>query len=846
METGLQNNEDGGVLLENLRMQLALAVKSIQWSYAIFWSISSKQPGVLEWVEGYYNGDIKTRKTVQSAEVNDADKLGLQRSEQLRELYESLSAAADHQTNTNPQANNKRPSVALSPEDLTDTEWYFLGCMSFVFNIGQGLPGRTLAKNQITWLCNAHQADSKIFTRSLLAKSATIQTVVCFPYLGGVVELGVTDHVTEDRNLIQHIKSTFLDNPCPLISKIPNYVAYEHDKDIIFREILDENMTETDLDPLDDFEEGKTCSPNINITGFEAEDQLADEISSRMDDEISNCVHNSMNSSDCISQTYANPEEKGVPLDCILENHLDNHLEKGVPLSNEERVKNDYLNDFQECNQKQLGNFNFRGDDVHYQGALSALLKSSHQLILGPYFGNNNQESSFVRWKKGRSQVLDQTAGGASAMPQNLLKKVLFGFARLHCHGELESSKGCGKREKIWSPEADEFDNNHVLAERKRRERLNERFMMLGSLVPSNGKVDKVSILYHTIDYLKELERRVEELESCKEATEVEAGTRGRHQEAIERSSDNYFNDKVGKSRKQLIRKRKASDVEEIEPKTDRRMFRESLIDDVSVNVIDKNALIVVKCPWTESVFLEIMEAVSKFNLDSHTVQSSKADGSLSLSIKAKPEKDKMQAWHLFFLPSMCQEAKDVQEEENINQHEIFTTIEALGAYIWRSRYRALRQNPDGITIILLAMGIRNFIKPPLPQGYYGNAFLTANVELLGRDLEDGPLSKVAKQEKNDVPADDQDNMGDYVSILLSDWRRLILLEEDDFGWKSCINFVPISWSNYGYYDLCVFTNPPRNDTKMKGGVRIYLSLPAAAMQRFNQEMDARKIMDLS
>lgn len=59
------------------------------------------------------------------------DELGLQRSDQLRELYESLALGE-----TKPQA--KRPTAALSPEDLTDAEWFFLVCMSFVFNIDQG------------------------------------------------------------------------------------------------------------------------------------------------------------------------------------------------------------------------------------------------------------------------------------------------------------------------------------------------------------------------------------------------------------------------------------------------------------------------------------------------------------------------------------------------------------------------------------------------------------------------------------------------------------------------------------------------------------------------------------
>lgn len=61
----------------------------------------------------------------------NADEMGLQRSEQLRELFESLSAGE-----ASPQY--RRPSAALSPEDLSDAEWYYLVCMSFVFNTGQG------------------------------------------------------------------------------------------------------------------------------------------------------------------------------------------------------------------------------------------------------------------------------------------------------------------------------------------------------------------------------------------------------------------------------------------------------------------------------------------------------------------------------------------------------------------------------------------------------------------------------------------------------------------------------------------------------------------------------------
>ncbi|VAH50591.1 unnamed protein product [Triticum turgidum subsp. durum] len=152
--------------------QLAAAVRSINWSYAIFW--------VLTWKDGFYNGEIKTRKVTSSADLT-ADQLVLQRSEQLRELYESLlSGQCDHRA--------RRPAAALSPEDLGDTEWYYIVCMGYAYRPGQGLPGRSFASNEHVWLCNAQCADTKTFQRALLAK-----TVACIPLMGGVLELGTTN-----------------------------------------------------------------------------------------------------------------------------------------------------------------------------------------------------------------------------------------------------------------------------------------------------------------------------------------------------------------------------------------------------------------------------------------------------------------------------------------------------------------------------------------------------------------------------------------------------------------------------------------------------------------------------
>ncbi|KFK30627.1 hypothetical protein AALP_AA6G006500 [Arabis alpina] len=215
-----------------LRKQLALAVRSVQWSYAIFWSSSPTQSGVLEWGEGSYNGDIKKRKKIYEAHC----KYGLQRSKQLRKLYlcmlegdTSSTTHHDDYDDGDDDGGRNSTTMMLSPDDLSDEEWYYLVSMSYVFSPSQCLPGRALATGETIWLCNAQYAETKLFSRSLLARSASIQTVVCFPLLGGVIELGVTELISEDPNVLQHIKSCLLETSKPDCSL--NHFSVHQDND---------------------------------------------------------------------------------------------------------------------------------------------------------------------------------------------------------------------------------------------------------------------------------------------------------------------------------------------------------------------------------------------------------------------------------------------------------------------------------------------------------------------------------------------------------------------------------------------------------------------------------------
>ncbi|KAE8729872.1 Transcription factor TT8 [Hibiscus syriacus] len=134
-----------------LQKMLQAAVQSVQWTYSLFWQICPQQ-GMLLWSDGYYNGATKTRKTVQ------------------------------------PMESAPRPCTELSPEELTESELFYLMCVSFSFTPGVGLPGKAYVRRQHIWLTGANEVDSKAFSRAILAK-----TVLCIPLLDGVLELGSTE-----------------------------------------------------------------------------------------------------------------------------------------------------------------------------------------------------------------------------------------------------------------------------------------------------------------------------------------------------------------------------------------------------------------------------------------------------------------------------------------------------------------------------------------------------------------------------------------------------------------------------------------------------------------------------
>lgn len=74
------------------------------------------------------------------------------------------------------------------------------------------------------------------------------------------------------------------------------------------------------------------------------------------------------------------------------------------------------------------------------------------------------------------------------------------------------------KKDKTARKRIASVDQDHIIAERKRREKLSQRFVALSAILPGLKKVDKASILEQAIKHVKDLKQKVQLLEEEKKS----------------------------------------------------------------------------------------------------------------------------------------------------------------------------------------------------------------------------------------------------------------------------------------------------------------------------------------
>lgn len=278
-------------------------------------------------------------------------------------------------------------------------------------------------------------------------------------------------------------------------------------------------------------------------------------------------------------------------------------------------------------------------EDTHYSQTVSGILHRQPIQWAEPssvaYLSYSNQ-SAFTKYtNRCPDHVLHLPIEGPS---QWFLKYILFNVPYLHYKYREENSPrlrdgNTANRFRKDGAAQDELSANHVLAERRRREKLNERFIILRSLVPFVTKMDKASILGDTIEYVKQLREKIQELEAHNQQMEIEQQSRFAHLPQTISSL---------KDQRRALDTRNLRSVEGsagcTKPKTVETSPALPLVEtetNVEVSIIECDALLEMQCGYREGLLLDIMQKLRELRIETTTVQSSLNNGVFVAELRA-------------------------------------------------------------------------------------------------------------------------------------------------------------------------------------------------------------------
>ncbi|XP_027108559.1 transcription factor bHLH14-like [Coffea arabica] len=191
-----------------LNLQYILQTQSDCWAYAIFWQSSNDQSGrvVLAWGDGYFQGTKVVDDAPQNNNGNTTSTTGSGSGSQSerKKVMKGIQALLGE---TSADGQNDDGSVDC---DVTDAEWFYVMSLAQSFFADDGAPGKAFSSGNLVWLTGGQQLQFYNCQRAREAQIHGIETLVCIPTAGGVLELG-SNALIQDINwgLVQQAKSLF-------------------------------------------------------------------------------------------------------------------------------------------------------------------------------------------------------------------------------------------------------------------------------------------------------------------------------------------------------------------------------------------------------------------------------------------------------------------------------------------------------------------------------------------------------------------------------------------------------------------------------------------------------------
>ncbi|KAK8923508.1 Transcription factor bHLH25 [Platanthera zijinensis] len=164
-------------------------------------------------------------------------------------------------------------------------------------------------------------------------------------------------------------------------------------------------------------------------------------------------------------------------------------------------------------------------------------------------------------------------------------------------------------------------NQDHILAERKRREKLSQRFIALSAIVPDLKKMDKASVLGDAINYLKRLQEKVKVLEDQAVKTTVESA--------------------ILTKKSQLSAAADDSDINSSDESTDGGASTGGgqYLPEIEAKLSDKTVLIKIHCEGRKGILLRALSEIEKLNLSLVSISALPfAAASLDITVTAQIE----------------------------------------------------------------------------------------------------------------------------------------------------------------------------------------------------------------